>query len=74
MDPHTPDLIAAILNDSRMLREYSPGRTPAQRLRRTQAILKLGLTVRQALNSCDDYEAILRAVVEGLRPQDPKPF
>ena len=67
-------LVTAILNDARLLREYAPGRTPAQRLRRSQAILKLGLTVKEAFNNCDDYESLLVAVADGLRPRNDPPF
>jgi hypothetical protein len=69
------DLVAAILNAAWMVRHYARGRgTTPMALRRAQAIQKLGLTVRHALNSSDDFEKILAAVVDGLRPKDEPPF
>jgi hypothetical protein len=44
------------------------------RLRRAQAIRKLGLDLREALNTCHDHEAILRAMYEGMHPNDEVPF
>lgn len=63
--------VAAILNAAWMVRHYQRGsRSGIGRLRRQQAVLKLGLTVREALNSSEDYEALLAAIVEGLRPKE----
>jgi hypothetical protein len=67
--------VSAILNASRIVREYPRGgRTPIGRLRRQQAILKLGLTVREAFNCSDEFETLLAAVIDGLRPSDEPPF
>ena len=43
---------------------------PVSRVRHAQAIQRLGVTVRAALAESDDFEAILAAVVDGLRPLD----
>lgn len=74
MAPDSSHYVAAILNDSWPVRYYAPQRTPAQRLRRRQAVLKLGLTVREAFARCDDFEALLGALVDGLNPRDTRPF
>ena len=67
--------VSAILNASRMVREYPRGsRTSIGRLRRQQAILKLGLTVREAFNCSDEFETLLVALIDGLRPRDDQPF
>jgi len=59
--------VAAILNASWPVRQYV---RPSQRLQRQQAILKLGLTVREAFNNSEDFEPLLAAVADGLRPRD----
>ena len=75
MAPDIADLIAAIYNDSYEVRYYHRGgRTSIGRARRAQAIQKLGLTLREALNRSEDFEAILAAIVDGLRPRDEPPF
>ena len=74
MAPDLNALAAAIRNDAWMVLHYSPQRTPAMRLRRSQAILKLGLTVRHAFAVSDDFEPLLAAVVDGLKPRDERPF
>lgn len=66
--------IAAILNDWWMVRYYAPQRTREMRLRRAQAVQKLGLTIRHAFNSSDDFEPLLAAVLDGGRPKDDRPF
>lgn len=67
--------VAAILNDWYMVRHYARGgRTGIGRLQRQQAIYKLGLTVRHAFTTSDDFEALLAAVVSGGRPNDDPPF
>jgi hypothetical protein len=66
---------AAIRNDGWMVRYYvRGGRTSIGRMQREQAIQKLGLTVRAAFASSDDFEALLAAIVDGLRPRDDQPF
>lgn len=74
MAPDTASLVAAILNDWWMVRHHALQRTPDMRLRRAQAIQKLGLTVRHAFNSSDDFESLLAAVMDGGRPRDERPF
>lgn len=75
MAPDTGELVTTIRNDARMVREYvRGGRTSIGRARRTQAIQKLGLSVREAFNQSDDFEALLAAIVDGLRPRDEQPF
>lgn len=71
----TARYVAAILNSAWMVRHYARGgRTGVQRLRRQQAILQLGLTVREAFNCSDEFESLLAAVADGLRPRDDQPF
>lgn len=60
----TPEWISEIRNAAWHVRQI---RT-VNRLRRDQAILRLGVTVRAALAESEDYESILGAIVEGLRP------
>lgn len=48
-----------------------------QREKRKQAIQLLGLTLRQALleaESPEDFESLLKAVVDGLSPRDDTTF
>ena len=74
MAPDVTELVAAILNGGWMVRNYALQRTAHNRLRRAQAIKKLGLVVRHAFNTSEDFEALLGAVVDGLRPRDNQPF
>lgn len=75
MPKDTGQLVALIYNDSRMVREYERGgRTSIGRLKRQQAILKLGLTVQHAFSVSKDYETLLSALVDGLRPRNEQPF
>ena len=53
------------------VRHYRGCRNP---LRLSQAVMKLGLSVRDALNKSDNYQAILAAVYIGLSPKDDSPF
>ena len=74
MAPDTTSLVAAILNDGYMVRHYGRGaRTAWGREQRRQAIIKLGLDVRDAFNKSEDFEALLAAVVDGLRPRNESP-
>lgn len=66
--------VAAILNAWWMVRYYEPGRTPTQRRQLAQAILRLGLTVREAFNNSDDFKALLSAVADGATRQGEPPF
>ena len=73
--PDSPSLVAGILNAAWMVRHYARGgRSALQRAQRAQAIQLLGVTVRDAFNKSNDFEALLGAVVDGLRPKDEKPF
>jgi hypothetical protein len=75
MAPDVTQLVSAILNDAWMVRHYvRGGRTSMGRAQRAQAVQKLGLTVRDAFNRSHDFEALLTAVVDGLRPRDEQPF
>lgn len=67
-EPH----LTAIRHATWMVRYY--GARQSRNIRRTQAILHLALVVREAFNNCDDYEAILGTLVDGLRPKDDPPF
>lgn len=73
----TESFVALILNDGWLVRHYARGGrmrpTSTMALRRRQAIHKLGLTVREAFNLSDDFEALLAAVVDALRPRDESP-
>ena len=48
--------------------------TGMQRELRAKAIVALGAVVRDAFNKSQDYESLLEAVVDGLRPNDTPPF
>jgi hypothetical protein len=75
MAPDSASLVAEILNAGYMVRHYARGgRTSIGRTLRQQAILRMGLTVRDAFNKSDDFEALLAAVADGLRPRDAPPF
>jgi hypothetical protein len=64
-------LAAAILNAAYMVRHY---RRPCARAQRAAAVRALGLTVRDAFNQSEDFEPLLAAVCDGLRPHDERPF
>jgi hypothetical protein len=64
-------LAATILNAAWWVRHY--GRA-ANRTQRAQAILALGLTVRAAFDQSEDFEPLLAAIVDGLRPPELRPF
>jgi hypothetical protein len=69
------DLLALISNDCCMVRHYERGnRTSIGKLQRAQAILKLGVTLRYVLEHCDDDEATLATLVDGLRPRQNAAF
>ena len=75
MAPDTAGLVAAILNACYMVRHYARGgRSSIGRLHRQQAILALGLLVRDAFNRCSDFEALLGAIANGLNQRDEPPF
>jgi hypothetical protein len=75
MAPDLDPRSAAIRNAAWLVRHYALQRTEAMRLRRAQAIAALGLAVRQAFNETDDFEPLLVAIVDGLRPRpEERPF
>lgn len=57
--------VAAILGAAYLVRQY---RRPGQRLQRAQALQRLGLEVRAALERGGDPEAVLYALADGLYP------
>jgi hypothetical protein len=61
---------AEIRNAAWMVRHYA---RPLQSADRAAAILRMGLTVREAFTKCDDYEQLLVAIVEGLKPETYEP-
>ena len=75
METDTAHLVAAILNAAWMVRHYARGgRVNIQREQRNAAIRNLGLVVRQAFDASEDFETLLAAVVDGLRPRNEPPF
>ena len=69
------DLVQLLRNDCYMVRQYGGQRNETQRLRRRQAIRKLVATLQYAFKETEDYEAIIAAFLDGLRPLDrPPPF
>jgi hypothetical protein len=75
MAPDTSGLVASILNSAWLVRHYARGgRSTIHRTQRQDAIKQLGLAVRYAFSASDDFEALLAAVVDGLRPRDEQPF
>lgn len=67
--------VAAILNAAWMVRHYARGgRVSTQSAKRRQAIQMLGLIVLEAFKGCPDFEPLLGAIVDGLRPKDDPPF
>lgn len=74
MAPDTGRHVAEILNAWWEVRHYAQQRG-AGRLRRAQAIVKLGLVIGEAFSRCNDFEALIGAVIEGYNPKDtPPPF
>jgi len=66
--------VAAILNAGWMVRNYTLQRTLHDRQRRAQAIQHMGLVVRDAFAHSEDFEPLLGAVADGLRPRDERQF
>ena len=74
-DNDVVNLVAELLNLAYLVRMYRRGaRTSIGRLERQQAIQMLGLTLRRALDVSTDFEPILKAVVDGLKPHDEQTF
>jgi hypothetical protein len=70
-----PDSFGEIRNAGYFVRYYwRGGRTSIGRTLRKQAILRMGLAVREAFNKSDDFEALLAAVADSLRSRDDPPF
>jgi hypothetical protein len=77
MAPDTGHLVASILNAGWMVRHYARGARHTQSriaVQRAQAIHQLGLIVRDAFSRSDDFEPLLAAVADSLRPKDEQPF
>ena len=75
MGPDSAGLAASILNAAWMVRHYARGgRSSIQREQRDLAIQQLGIAVRDAFAKSDDFETLLAAVCDGLRPKDEQPF
>lgn len=66
--------VSAIYNACWWVRRYQRGtRIESTSVYRRQAIQKLGLTCHEIFSRTHDFEPILAALVDGLRPQDPPP-
>lgn len=78
MAPDTSHLVASILNSAWMVRHYGRGGRMSPEspmaLQRQQAIQKLGTTVRHAFTISEDFEPLLAAICDGLRPKEEQPF
>ena len=78
MAPDAARFVAQILNAAYMVRHYSRGGRVSDgsplRRQRSDAITALGIAVREAFNACQDFEALLTAVYQGLAPTDDPPF
>lgn len=67
------DVKARIRNAGFMVRHYI---RPIQRAQRRQAIIALGVTVREAFNDAEpeDFEELLAAILDALHPRDERRF
>lgn len=77
MAPDSAQLVASILNAAWMVRHYvRGGRSSIQKRERQAAIRAMGLAVRFAFNVAgeDQFEPLLAAICDGLRPRDEQPF
>lgn len=77
MAPDSTVMVAAILNAAWLVRHYARGgrlKNIPTAQKRAQAIRQLGLTVRESFSRSEDFETLLTAVVDGLRPKDDQPF
>lgn len=63
----TPEWVSELRHAFWWVRHYRGARN---RLRRQQAILRLGLALREAFNKTEDFEPLLTAILEGLRPDN----
>ena len=67
-------LAGTIYNAGWMVRNYKRGgRSLIQRAEREQAIRHLGLAVRHAFNTSDDFERLLIALFDALNAKDHEP-
>lgn len=75
---NSADLAATIYQAAYMVRHYSRGSRMARESliaqHRSDAIRSLGLAVRHAFNSSEDFEPLLLAVFDGLQTKDATPF
>lgn len=70
------DDVSALYNCCWWVRHFERGnRLESVAIRRKQAIQKLGLTCREIFKHTDDhdFEPVLTALVDGLRPRDDNP-
>lgn len=75
MGPDTGQLVAEILNAAYLVRHYARGgRSHIHRKERARAILTLGMAIGRAFAVSQDYEPLLAAILDGLRPKDDPPF
>lgn len=75
--PEEEALASEIRNAGYFVRHYwrgGRGTTSRQAALRAQAIHRMGLAVREAFNKSDNFEQLLSAVADGLRPRDDQPF
>lgn len=72
MAPDHGETVARILNACWWVRHYRR-RSRITTASRQQAILALGLILRDAFTRTDDFEPLLAALLDGLRPQEEDP-
>lgn len=65
MEGDVNSLRAEIKNSAWLVRYYK-----RNRLRRAQAILRLGLAIREAFNSSDEFEVLILEILDGVSPED----
>jgi len=63
------DWASRIRNDAYFVRYYW-----RNRMRREQAILKLGLTCKEAFTETKDPRVVVMAMIDGLKRDDEQPF
>lgn len=78
MGPDSAQLVARILNAAYLVRHYSRGGRMSEssplRHKRSEAIVAMGVAVREAFTVSSDFEALLTAVYHGLAPDEDPPF
>lgn len=70
----TAVLVQSIYSPGWWIRHYAPARTPVMREKRAEAIRNMGLAIRHAFNSSEDFEPLLTAIVDSLNPRETRPF